>query len=174
MNGQSSMGKMDFFDFESAAEDSSDEVVTTETATAVMMQKLREEAAQFLDEPMLRAQMQKHVMSRFLLDEIISSILASKLASADLSEAQLFETLVSVMRRCPQLALNAVKDLEWCRKVDPATIGFLQPLLYFKGCQAVLLQRIVHQLWISGNTRQKMLALALQGRGSEVLAVDVC
>jgi len=65
-----------------------------------------------------------------------------------------------------------LQDLEWCREVDPATVGFLQPLLYFKGTQAVLLQRITHQLWISGDLGKKMVALALQGRGSEVLGVD--
>jgi hypothetical protein len=38
--------------------------------------------------PILRAQMQKHVMARYSLSEVIASILASKLASPDLSEAQ--------------------------------------------------------------------------------------
>jgi len=53
--------------------------------------------------------MQKHIMSRYTLSEIIASILASKLANPDLSEAQLFETLVSVMRQTPQLSINAIK-----------------------------------------------------------------
>lgn len=77
--------------------------------------------------------------------------------------------------------------------MDPATVGFLQPLFYFKGTQAVLLQRICHQLWLSGgllsksssqnlnwgltqlhpaDPGKKMLALSLQSRGSEVLGVD--
>eukprot|EP00802_Teleaulax_amphioxeia_P013766 Tamp_13820.p1 GENE.Tamp_13820~~Tamp_13820.p1 ORF type:complete len:260 (-),score=39.15 Tamp_13820:358-1137(-) len=137
-----------------------------------MMTTLREEAMQYLDVPMLRAQMQKHVLSRYSLSEIIASILASKICSPDLSEAQVFEVLVSVMRAHPQLQVNAIKDLEWCREIDPATVGFLQPLLYFKGVQAVLLQRIAHRLWVNGEQGKKMMALALQGRGSEVFGVD--
>merc|ERR1719409_626733 len=116
--------------------------------------------------------MQKHVLSRYSLAEVVASILAAKLASSDLSEAQLFETLLGVIRKRPQLSLNCVKDLEWCREVDPATVGFLQPLFYFKGTQAVLLQRICHQLWLSGDPGKRMLALSLQSRGSEVLGVD--
>ena len=35
--------------------------------------------------------MQKHIMSRYSLSEVIASILASKLASPDLSEAQVLK-----------------------------------------------------------------------------------
>jgi hypothetical protein len=125
------------FDFESAAEDSSDDGLDTAQLQEQMMNNLRDEAVQFQDVPMLRAQMQKHVLSRDSLSEVISSILASKISSSDLSEAQVFEVLITVMRRHPQLQVNAVKDLEWCREVDPATIGYLQPLLYFKGVQVI-------------------------------------
>ena len=125
------------FDFESAAEDSSEDGLDTAQLQEQMMNNLRDEAVQFQDVPMLRAQMQKHVLSRDSLSEVISSILASKISSSDLSEAQVFEVLVTVMRGHPQLQVNAVKDLEWCREVDPATIGYLQPLLYFKGVQVI-------------------------------------
>ena len=37
--------------------------------------------------------MQKHIMSRYSLSEVIASILASKLASPDLSEAQVGKKL---------------------------------------------------------------------------------
>ena len=125
------------FDFESAAEDSSEDGLDTAQLQEKMLNNLRDEAVQFQDVPMLRAQMQKHVLSRDSLSEVISSILASKISSSDLSEAQVFEVLVTVMRGHPQLQVNAVKDLEWCREVDPATIGYLQPLLYFKGVQVI-------------------------------------
>jgi hypothetical protein len=125
------------FDFESAAEDSSEDGLDTAQLQEKMLNNLRDEAVQYQDVPMLRAQMQKHVLSRDSLSEVISSILASKISSSDLSEAQVFEVLVTVMRGHPQLQVNAVKDLEWCREVDPATIGYLQPLLYFKGVQVI-------------------------------------
>ena len=89
------------FDYESAAESGS--VIAPEQRVAEMLQNLREEALPYLEEPMLRAQMQKHVLSRYSLAEVVASILAAKLASSDLSEAQLFETLLGVMRKRPQL-----------------------------------------------------------------------
>ena len=90
------------FDYESAAERGSDDVAP-EQRVAEMLQILRDEALPYLEEPMLRAQMQKHVLSRYSLAEVVASILAAKLASSDLSEAQLFETLLGVMRKRPQL-----------------------------------------------------------------------
>ncbi len=65
-----------------------------------------------------------------------------------------------------------VHDLIWIRKVDPATIGYLQPLLYFKGFHAIQVQRISHVLWATNNLRKKMTALALQSRMAEVFGVD--
>ena len=53
---------------------------------------------------------------------------------------------------------------------DPACEGYSQALLYFKGYHAIQVQRIAHSLWHAG---RRILALALQSRGSEVLAVDI-
>ena len=65
-----------------------------------------------------------------------------------------------------------VHDLIWIRKVDPATIGYLQPLLYFKGFHAIQVQRLTHVLWATNNLRKKMTALSLQSRVAEVFGVD--
>ena len=47
---------------------------------------------------------------------------------------------------------------------------YSQALLYFKGYHAIQLYRFSHELWAAG---RKAMALSLQSRLSEVLAVDI-
>jgi len=53
---------------------------------------------------------------------------------------------------------------------DPACQSYSQALLYFKGYHAIQLYRFSHALWTSG---RQVMALLLQSRLSEVLAVDI-
>lgn len=53
---------------------------------------------------------------------------------------------------------------------DPACLSYSQALLYFKGYHAIQLHRFAHALWESG---RHVMALLLQSRLSEVLAVDI-
>lgn len=56
------------------------------------------------------------------------------------------------------------------RLQDPACQSYSQALLYFKGYHAIQLYRFSHALWTSG---RQVMALLLQSRLSEVLAVDI-
>ncbi len=53
---------------------------------------------------------------------------------------------------------------------DPACASYSQALLYYKGFHAIQTHRIAHALWCRG---QRVMAVALQSRMSEVLAVDI-
>ena len=53
---------------------------------------------------------------------------------------------------------------------DPACHRYLQPLLFFKGFQAVQAYRLGHWLWLNGH---KNLAYQVQMRVSEVFGVDI-
>jgi serine O-acetyltransferase len=53
---------------------------------------------------------------------------------------------------------------------DPACRSYSQALLYYKGYHALQTHRIAHALW---NRGQRVMAVALQSRVSEVLAVDI-
>jgi hypothetical protein len=59
-------------------------------------------------------------------------------------------------------------DLIAVMERDPACEKYSQPLLYFKGFQALQAYRVSHLLWTQG---RKSLALALQSRVSEVFQV---
>jgi serine O-acetyltransferase len=53
---------------------------------------------------------------------------------------------------------------------DPACTRMIEPLLYFKGFQAIQTHRLAHWLWGKG---RKDFALYLQSRSSEVFQTDI-
>lgn len=53
---------------------------------------------------------------------------------------------------------------------DPACTRYFQPLLFFKGFQALQAHRLAHHLWQNG---RKTLAVALQSQISEMFHVDI-
>ncbi len=53
---------------------------------------------------------------------------------------------------------------------DPATKGYVQPFLFFKGFLALQTHRVSHWLWAQG---RETLAFYLQSRASEVFQVDI-
>jgi hypothetical protein len=68
----------------------------------------------------------------------------------------------------PQMKKQMAADLIAVMERDPACEKYSQPLLYFKGFQALQAYRVSHLLWTQG---RKSLALALQSRVSEVFQV---
>jgi serine O-acetyltransferase len=70
----------------------------------------------------------------------------------------------------PELAAAVRADLAAVRDRDPACKRFVEPLLFFKGFQALTAQRVAHWLWGHG---RRDLALYLQMRMSERFSVDI-
>jgi serine O-acetyltransferase len=64
----------------------------------------------------------------------------------------------------------ALLDLSVIKKRDPASDGFVNPFLNFKGYKALQAHRIAHVLW---NSDRKDTARAIQARCSELFAVDI-
>lgn len=168
------------FDFESGASFPLDAKVMT---AKKMFQILRKESDEHTS-LILQKLLDKHIYSRRSLTEAISSLLAAKVCSSDLDEQDLYEVFLKVLRKHRNVVACMVQDLvsqratafsylhsngntdvglqEWCKEIDPATIFYLQPFLFFKGFHAVQLQRMSHALWTEGDEGDKMLALALQ------------
>lgn len=156
------------FDFESGASFPLDAKVMT---AKKMFQILRKESDEHTS-LILQKLLDKHIYSRRSLTEAISSLLAAKVCSSDLDEQDLYEVFLKVLRKHRNVVACMVQDLEWCKEIDPATIFYLQPFLFFKGFHAVQLQRMSHALWTEGDEGDKMLALALQSRSAEEFSVD--
>jgi serine O-acetyltransferase len=74
------------------------------------------------------------------------------------------------MPTIPSWALAARADIVAVHDRDPACHRFLQPLVFFKGFQAVQAYRVGHWLWQQG---RKDLAYFIQMRVSEVFGIDI-
>ena len=69
-----------------------------------------------------------------------------------------------------ELVAIAEDDLRAVFERDPACKGYVQPFLFFKGFQALQIQRVAHWLWGEG---RETLAFYLQSRVSELFQVDI-
>lgn len=134
-------------------------------------ERIREEArAAANTEPMLGGFLHNVILSQPSLEHAVANILASKLDSSTLPAITLVDIFEDVLANdtCIQEAIRA--DLQAVVSRDPATPGYCNPVLYFKGFQALQAYRVAHHYWLND---RKPLALYLQSRISEEFAVDI-
>ena len=96
--------------------------------------------------------------------------IAMKLASPEMSEQILRELADEAMAADATLAAAARADIVAVLDRDPACQRMIQPLLFFKGFQAIQSYRLGHWLWKQGRLD---LAYFMQMRISEVFGVDI-
>ncbi len=96
--------------------------------------------------------------------------ISTKLASPEMSEQILREIADAAYIADPAITGAARADLVAIFDRDPACHRFLQPLLFFKGFQAVQAYRLGHWLWMQG---RHDLAYFVQMRVSELFGVDI-
>jgi len=96
--------------------------------------------------------------------------MSHKLASSEMSEQILREIADEAYRSDPSLGAAARADIVAVTDRDPACHRFIQPLLYFKGFQAVQAYRLGHWLWQQG---RRDFAYFIQMRTSELFGVDI-
>jgi serine O-acetyltransferase len=132
---------------------------------------LRNEAAQAAkSEPALASLLNAVVLSHRDLGEALSYQLARKLGDQELRAMSLRELATAAYAADPNLVEIAEADLRAVFERDPACKGYVQPFLFFKGYQALQIQRVAHWLWGQG---RETIALYLQSRMSEVFQVDI-
>ncbi len=134
-------------------------------------QRISEEARDAIaDEPLLGGMIHGTVLHHNSLERALSFRMSQKLASAEMSEQILREIADEAYASDKTLGDAARADIVAVFERDPACHRFLQPLLYFKGFQAVQAYRVGHWLWKEG---RKDLAYFFQMRVSEVFGIDV-
>ena len=132
---------------------------------------IREEATAMASrEPFLQGFISNAVLDHGNFAAALSSVVANKLASPDLSRAELSEVMGAAYDAQPNLLGVALADMNAFHDRDPACDGPLQVLLFFKGYLAVQACRISNFYWTSG---RRELALFIQMRVSEVFGVDI-
>ncbi|MDN5570415.1 MAG: serine O-acetyltransferase [Propionibacteriaceae bacterium] len=132
---------------------------------------IRLEAARDADaEPCLGGFLHETILRHNSLMSALGSLLAHKLAAANMSALTLLDLAHQAFAGDPWIEESVIADLQAILSRDPATRGYSQPLLYFKGFHAVQSFRMAHHFWVSD---RQALALFLQSRISEVFAVDI-
>ncbi|MDX5402599.1 MAG: serine O-acetyltransferase [Rhodobacterales bacterium] len=122
------------------------------------------------DEPMLGGLIHSSVLHHGSIECALAYRVALKLASGEMSEQLIREICDDAYQSDSSLALAARADIMAVYDRDPACHRFLQPLLFFKGFQAVQAYRVAHWLWRKG---RQDLAYFFQMRVSETFGVDI-
>ncbi|MFC3526805.1 serine O-acetyltransferase [Paracoccus mangrovi] len=122
------------------------------------------------DEPLLGALIHAGLLHHATFEAALAYRFSLKLSSREMSEQILREIADDAFARSPELAEAAREDLLAVYDRDPATHRLMQPILFFKGYQALQAYRIGHWLWQQGRYD---LAYFVQMRCSEVFGVDI-
>ncbi|WP_323006169.1 serine O-acetyltransferase [Pseudorhodobacter sp.] len=134
-------------------------------------QSVCQEAVQAIAaEPLLGGLIHSSVLHHPSFERALAYRFSLKLASAEMSEQILREIADKAFASDAQLGQFARADITAVLDRDPACNRYLQPLLFFKGFQAVQAYRIGHWLWAQG---RQDLAYFVQMRVSEVFGVDI-
>ncbi len=133
--------------------------------------RIRRESEEIVaNEPLLGGMVHSCILHHDKLERALAYRMAMKLASGEISEQILREIADEAYKSDPFLAEAARADIVAVTERDPACQRFVQPLLYFKGYQAIQAYRVGHWLWKRG---RKDLASMFQMRISEVFGIDI-
>lgn len=121
-------------------------------------------------EPLMGGLVHAGVLNHESLENALCYRIAMKLGSAEMSEQTIRDIASNAYEAEPELAMAARADMVAILDRDPACHRLMQPLLFFKGFQAVQCYRLGHWLWTQG---KKDLAYFIQMRTSEMFGVDI-
>ncbi|MEO0678541.1 MAG: serine O-acetyltransferase [Pseudomonadota bacterium] len=121
-------------------------------------------------EPILGGLVHSSILHHATLEHALAYRIALKLASGEMSEQILREISDEAYAAEQSLGSAARADLVAVFERDPACHRMIQPMLYFKGFQAIQAYRVGHWLWNEG---RKDLAYFVQARVSEVFGIDI-
>lgn len=134
-------------------------------------ERIQSEAQQaVVDEPLIGGFVHACILHHKSIEKALSYRIAAKLSSNEMSMMVVREMVEEAYAADPDLIAAARADLVAIFERDPACHRLLQPILYFKGYQAVQAYRVGHHLWING---KRDLAYFVQMRVSEIFGVDI-
>ena len=122
------------------------------------------------DEPLIGGFVHACILHHKSIEKALSYRIAAKLASNEMSMVVIREIVEDAYEADPSLVEAARADLVAIYERDPACHRLLQPILYFKGYQAVQAYRVGHHLFAQG---KRDLAYFVQMRVSEIFGVDI-
>ncbi|MEA2857504.1 MAG: serine O-acetyltransferase [Methylobacteriaceae bacterium] len=136
-----------------------------------ILARVRFEAEEAIQrEPDLGAFMFANVLNHDTLEAIVVHRVAVRLENRDLPSDLIRQIYMDVLSQDASIGEAFRADAMAVFDRDPACTRLIEPLLYFKGFQALQTYRLGHVLWKAG---RRDLALYLQSRSSEVFQVDI-
>ncbi len=122
------------------------------------------------EEPLMGGLVHACILHHKSLERALSYRIAAKLCSNEMSMMVLREIVDEAYTDDPTLLEAARADLMAVYERDPACHRLLQPILYFKGYQAMQAYRVAHWLWRKG---RQDLSFFFQMRSSEIFGIDI-
>jgi len=130
----------------------------------------QEAQAAVTEEPLMGGFIHACILHHNSVERALSYRIAAKLSSNEMSMMVVREIVEQSYAECPELVEAARADLAAVFERDPACHRLVQPILYFKGYQAMQAYRVAHYLW----TQDKAdLAYFFQMRASEIFGIDI-
>ena len=147
------------------------ESLTQVRAVDPVWTRVQDEArAALRDEPVLGGMLHAAILHHGSFESALAYRFATKLSSNEMDPQILREIADGAYVADPSLGSAARADAVAVLERDPACHRLLQPVLYFKGYQAVQCYRVGNWLWKNG---RRDLASFIQMRVSEQFGVDI-
>ena len=125
-------------------------------------ERIRSEAQDAIrGEPLLGGLIHSSLLHHATMERALAYRFSVKLASSEMSEQILREIADEAYSAAPDLGQAARADVMAVYDRDPACHRFIQPMLYFKGFQAIQAYRVGHWLWLNGRRDMSSLIAAL-------------
>lgn len=121
-------------------------------------------------EPSLSNMAISAVLNHETFEQALGHRLAARLDHDDVSADLIRQAFAEMITDFPDIGHAARVDLAATLERDPACHRAVEPLLFFKGYQAVQTHRFAHAMYLAG---RRDFALYLQSRASQVFQVDI-
>ena len=133
--------------------------------------RIQSEASELISaEPLMGGMVHSSILHHNSFRKALSYRISLKLSSEEMPAQILREIVDEVLSTDDSIALSARADMVAVFDRDPACHQMLQPMLFFKGYQALQAYRVSHWLW---KNDRKEIAYFIQMRCSEVFGVDI-
>jgi serine O-acetyltransferase len=121
-------------------------------------------------EPVLGGFIFAAVLNHNTFEKALVHRLAQRLGNVDMSAELVVQAFEDAMEEEPEIGFAARADILATFERDPACHRYVDPLLYFKGFQALQTHRMAHRLLHMG---RRDFANYLQSRSSMISSVDI-
>ena len=132
---------------------------------------LRQEARLAAEQdPILSAFFHACVLNHRTLEDCVIYRISDRLGSGEVQASLLRQAFQDMLADWPEWGNILRVDIQAVYDRDPACLRFMEPVLYFKGFQAIQTHRLAH--WLLRNGRRDF-ALYLQSRSSSLFQTDI-